>query len=151
MRGDIEKFMKKTLGIVDFFWIVPATSSLRLIDFKDWEESFTFLDLSQNFRNSREVVKMIKSYAEEKDYDYKQGIVMPLENLPTGCPPVFVYSFEDAMKEARKRTKNGILVITDHYDPYIFNQMKEKWKARNDFKEEVLQEPSSSFFKKEMF
>ena len=134
--------MKKMMEIVDFLWIVPLTENLTRNDFKDWEETFTFLDLSQNFRNSREVVKLIKSYAEEENYSYQKGIVMPPENFPTGCRPLFVDSFEDAIKEARKRTKDGILVITDSnlHDFNNFNQIKEKWKVyhhfRTDFKEE---------------
>ena len=85
---------------------------------------------------------MIKSYAAEKHYDYEKGIVMPPENFPAGCPPVIVSSFEDAITEARKRTKDGILIIFESFrdDFDIFNQIKEKWKAyhenRNDFKEE---------------
>ena len=133
--------IRRISEIVDFLWIVPSTGNLSGDDFKDWEESFTFLNLTQNFRNSREVVKRIKSFAAEKNYKYKKGIVMPLENFPTGCPPVFVESFEEAMKEARKRTNHGILVIAKDVDDIdIFNQMKEKWKVyhfgRNDFKEE---------------
>uniref|UniRef100_A0A7M5V782 Chromosomal replication initiator protein DnaA ATPAse domain-containing protein n=1 Tax=Clytia hemisphaerica TaxID=252671 RepID=A0A7M5V782_9CNID len=134
--------IKKMMEMVDFLWIVPATEALSLSDFKRWEDEFTILDLSKNFRNSREIVKSIKSFAEEKDYVYKEGIVMPPENFPTGCPPIFVDTFREAMEEARKRTKNGILVIgTFNIDDVIYlNQMNEKWKRyysenTNDFKE----------------
>ena len=138
-----EELVKKIIEITDFLWIVPSTHELNrdMFKFEGWEESFISLDLSLNFRNSREIVKRIKSYAEEDGYPYKKGIVMPLENFPTGCPPVFVYSFKDAMKEARKRTKDGILVIANLLRNFnILDQMKEKWKVyhknRNDFKEE---------------
>ena len=134
----LEKMVKK----VDYLWIVPMTENLCVGKFEEWQDKFTFLDLSQNFRNSREIVKMAKSYAEKTAYFYKEGISMPPENFPTGCIPIFVDSFHGAMKEARKRTKDGILVITslDRDDFDNFNQIKEKWKVyhedRNDFKEE---------------
>ena len=71
--------MKK---IVDYLWVVPKTENLyldrfkmsRLGDFEEGEDKFTFLDLSQNFRNSREIVKVVKSYAEETRYFYEKGI-----------------------------------------------------------------------------
>ena len=123
------------MDIVDFLWIVPSTEDLFEEEFDEWEDHFTFLDLDQNFRNSREIVKMIR----EIGYRYGEGIAMPPENFPTGLTPIFVDSFEDAMTEARKRTKEGILVI-NNFQFGIFNRMKEKWKAyrqdRNDFKEE---------------
>ena len=130
------------MKIVDFLWIVPSTDVLSIGTLSvNLEDDFTFLDLAQNFRNSREVVKMTKSYAEEKDYAYKKGIVMPPENFPSGCTPIFVDSIEDAMKEARKRTKDGILVITDILsviDGNHSNRMKENCKVyrelQNDFK-----------------
>uniref|UniRef100_A0A7M5WVI5 Uncharacterized protein n=1 Tax=Clytia hemisphaerica TaxID=252671 RepID=A0A7M5WVI5_9CNID len=85
---------------------------------------------------------MTKSVSEEKQYNYKNGIVLPPENFPSGCTPILVDTFVDAMVEARKRTKDGILILDDttpnRFD--IFNQVKEPWKAyhnkRNDFKEE---------------
>ena len=143
MSDSIES-MKRMFEMVDLMWIVPSTDDLSHKDFKDWEDTFTFLDLSQNFRNSRDVVKTIKSFAEE-DYDYKEGIVMPPENFPTGCPPVFVYSFEDAIRDAQKRNKDGILVIVDtlrqfknrHCDK--FDMIDEKCKVyhlnRTDFED----------------
>ena len=131
------ELIRKMSGIVDYLWIVPSTLDLRQ-NVSAREDDFTFIDLSKNFRNSREIVEMVKSYAEENNYDYKKGIVTPLENFPTGCKPKYVGSIEDAMKEARKQTKDGILVIFN-YDFDIFNQIKEKCKVygedRNDFKE----------------
>ena len=134
--------IKKMMKIAGFLWIVPWTNDLQLGDFRKWENEFTFLDLSQNFRNSREIVKTTKSFAEWEYYRYKEGIVMPPENFPTGCPPIFVDSLEDAMKEARKRTKDGILIINRHVndaDKNYLNQTREKWKMygnyQNDFRE----------------
>ena len=128
-------------GILDFLWIVPSTIDISMFDYDEWENTFTFLDLSQNFRNAREIVKTTKSVAEEKEYGYNEGIVMPPENFPTGCTPVFVDTLEDAVVEARKRTKDGILIIVD--EEYNFDKlklMKENWKVyhghRNDFKKE---------------
>ena len=67
---------------------------------------------------------------------------MPPNNFPTGCTPIFVDSFEEAIKEARKRTKDGILVIKDidmDDKANYLKQTKEKWKRydfiHNDFKE----------------
>ena len=128
------------MAIVKFLWIVPCTETLAAILSGSWQDKFTFLDLLQNFRNSREIVKTTKLYAEEKSYTYEEGIAMPLGNFPTGCTPIFVHTFEDAMKEARKRTKDGILVInrvTSYINGDCLNQMKEKWKVyhrdQNDF------------------
>ncbi|XP_066925282.1 uncharacterized protein, partial [Clytia hemisphaerica] len=135
--------IEKMKEMVDFLWIVPSTKNLsdHLSDHSLglWRNEFTFLDLSQNFRNAREIVKSTISSAEENDYKYKQGIVMPPENFPTGCPPIFVDTFEEAMKEERKRTKYGILVILGIEEIYVYlNQMNEKWKRHslsgNDFK-----------------
>ena len=76
------ELVKKMMKITDFLWIVPSTIDLNRGYFEEWAESFTILDLMQNFRNSREIVRTTKSYAEEKEYDYKKGIVMPpFENL----------------------------------------------------------------------
>ena len=36
---------------------------------------------------------------------------MPTGNFPGGCEPIFVIFFEDAVKEARKRTNERILAI----------------------------------------
>ena len=131
------ELVQKMLEIVDFLWIVPSAENLSL---SIWRNDFTFLELKQNFRNTREIVKTTISYAEEENYAYYKGIVMPPENFPAGCPPIVVNSFEDAMKEARKRTRNGILVVSDrlYIDCNYLNQMKEKWKVyhyfQNDFK-----------------
>ena len=88
-------------------------------------------------------MKTAKSYAEDNNFTYKKGIVMPPENFPTGCSPIFVEISKDAMKEARKRTKDGILVISHARDieniEKDLNLTKEKWKMyychQNDFKE----------------
>ena len=140
MDGGKELISKMT-KIVDFLWVVPSTNDLSYESFNEWEGKFRFLNLSQNFRNSREIVKTTKSVAEKKRYDYKQGIVMPPENFPTGCTPLLVNSIKTAITEARKRTKGGILVIfPDRYYGDDLNQLNEKWKAyhvqQNDFKEE---------------
>ncbi|XP_066921009.1 uncharacterized protein [Clytia hemisphaerica] len=132
----------KMHDLVDILWIVPSTLGLRFRDDEEWEDEFTFLDLSQNFRNSKEIVKMTKSHAEDTEYDYKEGIVMPPENFPAGCTPIFVDSLEEAMDEVRKRTKGGILVIIeDEVENYrVSEQITEPWKAyhplQNDFQED---------------
>uniref|UniRef100_A0A7M5UY38 Uncharacterized protein n=1 Tax=Clytia hemisphaerica TaxID=252671 RepID=A0A7M5UY38_9CNID len=94
---------------------------------------------------SREVVKATKSVAEKMNYEYKEGIVMPLENFPSGCDPLFVDSFKEAVMEARKRANEGILVIVDYHDDLkdysgVLNQLNEHWKAyhecKSDFKDQ---------------
>ena len=70
---------------------------------------------------------------------------MPLDNFPSGCKPVFTSSFEDAVKEARKRTNEGILVIDQFTGNvkkdycnilYKLNENgKEYHKKKNDFEE----------------
>ena len=70
---------------------------------------------------------------------------MPPGNFPSGCEPLFVDSFEEAVKEARKRTNEGILVIDsitmdkkDFYD--VLNQLNENGKVykatKNDFEKD---------------
>ena len=79
--------IEKLLEIVDFFWIVPSAHNLSGLpfDLPDYcgnttlarlEKKLTVLDLSQNFRNSREIVKMTKLYAEKRIYHYEKGIAM---------------------------------------------------------------------------
>ncbi|XP_066932884.1 uncharacterized protein [Clytia hemisphaerica] len=131
--------MRKIMKMVDFLWIVPSTDILYYKNFKVWKDEFSFLDLSQNFRNSRKIVEMTKFQAFINGYQYKEGIVMPPDNFPAGCEPIFVDSFGNAIKEARRRTKDGILVIDPRYHDKIYNQIRGKWKMyvthRNDFTE----------------
>ena len=134
--------LDKMMPLVEFLWIVPSTQSLEDKTYKEISKKFSFLDLSKNFRNSREVVRMTGLVAEEQSYRYKEGIVMPLSNFPSGCTPTFADSLEDAMREARKRTNEGILIIVekidgkDYFD--VLNELNENWKsyhsAKDDFK-----------------
>ncbi|XP_066917250.1 uncharacterized protein [Clytia hemisphaerica] len=137
-----QNWTEELASLVDYLWIVPATLSLGRRSHREWTANFTLVNLEQNFRNSRQIVEATKSFAEEKDYEYKEGIVMPPGNFPGGCEPIFVDLFEDAVKEARKRTNGGILVIVsdeidvqDYYE--LLNQSNENVKAyhnnRNDF------------------
>ena len=127
------------MEIVDFLWIVPLTETL--ID--ESQDNLAVIDLSRNFRNAREIVKTTRSVADKTGYLCRQAIIMPPTNFPTGCLPSFVESFEDAMKEARKRTKNGVLIAFSIFEDIDYadylNQTNEKWKMYcshgNDFKE----------------
>ena len=103
-----------------------------------------FVNLEHNFRNSRQIVESTKSVAEQKGYEYEEGIVMQLGNFPGGCEPIFTNLFENALIEARKRTNGGILVIVDsgeidedYFD--VLDQLSENWKvyhrAISDFEE----------------
>ena len=132
------------MSFVDYLWLVPSTKSLKNEYYLDLSIDFSFVRLEQNFRNSQQIVDATKSVAEEKDYKYKEGIVMPPGNFPGGCEPIFTKRFEDAVKEARKRTNEEILVIVpveidvnDYFD--VLNQLNENGKAfherKNDFED----------------
>ncbi|XP_066928535.1 uncharacterized protein [Clytia hemisphaerica] len=103
-------------------------------------QQFTLLDLSTNFRNSRELVKEAKNVADKKHYKYKSGLVLPPPMFPSGRPPIYVNSFENAIKEMRKLSQSGILVIADtrtdgeHWGEHtvVLDKMNEEWK-RYDF------------------
>ena len=116
--GSTKKWIEKeVMPLVDYLWIVPSTLSLNDGEQRRWSTKFTLVNLEQNFRNSQQIVKATKSVAEKKHYFYKEGIAVPPGNFPGGCEPIFVDLFEDAVKEARKRTNEGILVIvTDGID-----------------------------------
>ena len=117
MAPKLKKLIKEeVIPLVDYVWIVPSTTSLKQKYYKELSTTFSFLDLNRNFRNSQEVVKATISVAKETGYDYTEGIAMPCRNSPGGCTPLFVNSFEDAVKEARKRTNEGILVIAEYSD-----------------------------------
>ncbi|XP_066925453.1 uncharacterized protein [Clytia hemisphaerica] len=136
--NDNIELLKKMVETVDFSWIVPSTANLRDSNFEQWEGDFIFLNLSQNFRNSREIVKTTLTYAEQEEYRYKKGLVMPLENFPCGRPPVIMRTFYKAMKEARERTKGGILVIGGKSKLYErLNRMHENWKNYNVFQNDL--------------
>uniref|UniRef100_A0A7M5X6J9 Uncharacterized protein n=1 Tax=Clytia hemisphaerica TaxID=252671 RepID=A0A7M5X6J9_9CNID len=136
---------EKLISLVDFLWIVPTTNIPSHSSSYDYFSTrFSLVNLKQNFRNTQQIVKATKSVADKRAYKYKEGIVMPLDNFPGGCEPMFVETFEEAVKEARKRTNEGILIIVDLDDNLpnyctILNQLKESYKEfhgeKNDFKE----------------
>lgn len=139
--------VEEVIPLVDYLWIVPSTDDLKNYNHQELSAHFFFVNFEQNFRNSRNVVKTTKSVAEKKRYKYKKGIAMPLGNFPGGCEPFFAVSFEEAVKEARKRTNEEILVIVDDYRAFLINnyycdvlyQLNENGmvyhKDKNDFKE----------------
>ena len=143
-----ELWIKNKLApLVDFLWIVPSTNSLIYKKYLEWSTDFSIINLSKNFRNSREVVKVAKTIAKELNYRYRKGIRMPPGNFPTGCIPVFVECFKDAMNIARKGTNEGIVVILNKIKEDYFNildQLNENWKRyhsqKNDFKDEENEE-----------
>ena len=55
-------------NVRDFLWIVPSTEHLSTEYFEELENEFAFLDLSQNFLNSKEIVKTTKLHAVETNY-----------------------------------------------------------------------------------
>eukprot|EP00111_Clytia_hemisphaerica_P022505 TCONS_00066176-protein len=146
IRPQYKKWIRKeVMPLVDYLWIVPSTGDLSDGNYQEVSTDFLVVNLEQNFRNSQQIVKSTKSVAEEHDYDYKQGIVMPLGNSPDGCEPIFVDTFEEAVKEARKRTNEGIIVIADssefHANYYcdVLDRLNENYKTyekqKNDFKD----------------
>ncbi|XP_066920861.1 uncharacterized protein [Clytia hemisphaerica] len=141
LLSSLSSWLDKVTVIVEYLWIAPSTDSLKDFHKQDNLTGFQVLDLSQNFRNSREIVKSAKSIAESSEYRYNQGIIMPPENFPSGCTPIFAETFEEGLREARKRTSEGILVIDDKPDEAnsnILDQLNETWKGyhewRYDFK-----------------
>ena len=133
----VTSWVEKVAMLVDYLWLAPSTDSLSKKEKQEDLNDFQVLDLSQNFRNSREIVKSAISIAKEDEYRYNQGIVMPPGNFPSGCAPIFLDSFEEAVKEARKRTKEGILVIddeTDEANSKILDRLNENWKAYHEYR-----------------
>ncbi|XP_066917654.1 uncharacterized protein [Clytia hemisphaerica] len=138
-----ELLKEEVMPLVDYLWIVPSTESLSDGIYQELSTDFLVVNLEQNFRNSQQIVKSTKLVAEEKGYEYKEGIVMPLGNFPDGCEPIFVDTFEEAVKEARKRTNEGILVINSPFDTNsysdVLDRLNENYKeydiTKNDFKE----------------
>ncbi|XP_066912963.1 uncharacterized protein [Clytia hemisphaerica] len=143
-----KEFIKELATFVDFLWVVPSTESLKKQNFEEWSKTvpFVLVDLDQNFRNSVQIVKETNRIAGKEDYRYKEGIAMPLGNSPGGCAPIFVDSFNKAVRKARKRSeKGGILVIAEYriekIDVYLdeLKQLNENGKMycshKNDFLE----------------
>ena len=143
---DIERLSK----LVEIIWIAPNAENLC----NNYQESlltnhFISITLSQNLRNSRAIVEVAKSNAEQRNYIYKEGLQMPPANFPSGCPPTFVNTFKEAIELARKQTSRGILLIPDYmltltskdFLKYtsILDQLQEVWKRyddkQNDFSE----------------
>ena len=144
----------KLAAVVDFLWIVPSTNSLIYKKYHKWSTNFSIINLSKNFHNSHEVVRIAKTIAEKQNYGYKKGISMPPGNFPTGCIPVFVECFKDAMNIARKGTNIGIVVILNKIKKDYFNildQLNENWKGyhrhKNDFKDEENEEEEENPYK----
>ncbi|XP_066912123.1 uncharacterized protein [Clytia hemisphaerica] len=140
----IDWIKEKVTPLVDYLWIVPSTESITKRHYEQLSTitNFSFLNLEQNFRNSKEVVQATNLQALKSKYSYREGIVMPPGNFPSGCSPLFVDSFKDAVKEIRKITDDGILVIIDFdiqpdhcFD--ILDELKENWRSyhtlRDDF------------------
>ena len=115
LKGTID-FIKSIEKHVEFLWMAPCAISVGIYEscdrdiYDELKNKFHFLELSINFRNSREIAQQVK------DIDHifinnKRIIAMPLENSPTGCTPLWVDTLEEGVKESRKITKEGILVI----------------------------------------
>ncbi|XP_066914421.1 uncharacterized protein [Clytia hemisphaerica] len=97
-------------------------------------DDFIKFELDVNLRNCESIVKEALSFEERKSSGYKEGLVLPPPNHPDGEKPYYSVSFEDAVKEMRKITNNGVLVISDNLPPYeaedlqTLNTLKLKWK-----------------------
>eukprot|EP00111_Clytia_hemisphaerica_P010854 TCONS_00031760-protein len=138
-----EWLKKMKMASVNYIWIAPSTDSLKdRTNYNELSSKFSFVNLKHNFRNTRQIIESTKTAAKIADYSYKKGIVMSPRNFPGGCEPVFVDDFIEAVKQARKRTNEGILVIlTSAQDikKYSGEKLNENGKAyhhaKNDFKE----------------
>ncbi|XP_066931381.1 uncharacterized protein [Clytia hemisphaerica] len=132
--------VENIMNMVEVCWIIPCPISANKNNFKEWENDFKTLTLQKNFRNSQEITKMVKSFAEEVKFGYMTGLPSSLPNFPCGKTPLNVDSFQEAMTEARKLTKQGILVIMHNITRdvrEILNTSNETWKIytyqQNDF------------------
>ena len=90
---------------VEVLWIAPNTSSQQADNHVI--SGFITINLTKNMRNSKEVVLESIKYSEktllkrEKKgrYPYKEGLVIPHINFPTGCRPTYVESIADGLDE----------------------------------------------------
>ena len=124
-------FIKRIEKHVEYLWIVPYSVPVFPIKkILQRKYDFHFLELSKNFRNSREIVQeAMTATTLFRTSSIKHNIAMTLENSPTGCNPIRVDTLEEGVKESRKITKKGILVIDDSgkIDFTILNNMNERW------------------------
>ncbi|XP_066923256.1 uncharacterized protein [Clytia hemisphaerica] len=122
---------------VDVIWI--ASDGFGHQDLLSGDQDFSVYDdfmkfgLDVNLRNCESIVREALSYEERDNSPYKEGLVLPPPNHPNGKQPYPFSSFEDAIKEMRKVTKEGVLVISnfvfeedDHFQ--TLKTMKLKWK-----------------------
>uniref|UniRef100_A0A7M5WXB9 Uncharacterized protein n=2 Tax=Clytia hemisphaerica TaxID=252671 RepID=A0A7M5WXB9_9CNID len=104
-------------------------------------DDFMKYELDVNLRNCESIVREALSFEERDSSTYKKGLVLPPPNHPNGKQPYHSDSFEDAITEMRKITKEGVLVIPsllfEEDDLQTLNKMKLKWKRygknQNDF------------------
>jgi len=103
-------------------------------------EDFMKYELDVNLRNCESIVREALRFEEGKSSSYKEGLVLPPPNHPNGKEPYHSDSFEDAIKEMRKITNDGVLVISNYpYEDVLQTLNTMKWKRygerKNDFNE----------------
>uniref|UniRef100_A0A7M5WX24 Uncharacterized protein n=1 Tax=Clytia hemisphaerica TaxID=252671 RepID=A0A7M5WX24_9CNID len=143
-----KEIIMKVKQHVDVIWIASNGANHRYILSGDEHlsvyDDFMKFELDVNLRNCESIVKEAFSFEERNPSEYKEGLVLPPQNHPDGEKPYHSKSFEDVIKEMRKITKEGVLVISDtayEKDDHLqtLNTMKLKWKRygrrKNDFNE----------------
>uniref|UniRef100_A0A7M5XLA0 Uncharacterized protein n=2 Tax=Clytia hemisphaerica TaxID=252671 RepID=A0A7M5XLA0_9CNID len=140
-----KEMVMKVKQHVDVIWIASDGYGHQrsLEGYLSVYDDFMKFELDVNLRNCESIVKEALSFEEKDSSGYKEGLVLPPPNHPDGEKPYHSGSFEDAVKEMRKITNNGVLVISDNLPPYeaedlqTLNTLKLKWKRygedKNDF------------------
>ncbi|XP_066914135.1 uncharacterized protein [Clytia hemisphaerica] len=142
-REKTKEMVMKVKQHVDVIWIASNGYGHRDILLGDEDlsvyDDFIKFELDVNLRNCESIAKEALSYEERYSSGYKEGLVLPPPNHPDGEKPYHFVSFEDAMKEMRRITNNGVLVIS-HNLPYeaddfqTLNKLKLKWKRYGEYK-----------------
>ncbi|XP_066930831.1 uncharacterized protein [Clytia hemisphaerica] len=143
-----KEMIMKVKQHVDLIWIASNGYGHRdiLLGGEDLSmyDDFMKYELDVNLRNCESIVREALSLEERYNSSYKEGLVLPPPNHPDGKKPYHSKSFEDAIKEMRKITKDGVLVIShllyeDDDLLQTLDKMKLKWKRygkdENDFNE----------------
>uniref|UniRef100_A0A7M5WX47 Uncharacterized protein n=1 Tax=Clytia hemisphaerica TaxID=252671 RepID=A0A7M5WX47_9CNID len=91
-------------------------------------EDFTKFKLDTNLRNPKSIVQGALMRDDGGNSGYKEGLVLPPANFPNGVVPAHVGSLGDAIKEMRKVTNDGVLVIAQVALELDFSLTSMKWK-----------------------
>ena len=87
------------------------------------EKGFESLNQQFNLRNSKEISEYSKQIAEQDEFRYQNGIVLPPANFPRGRPPVHIKTIDEALKSALKTSSTGILFVVDGFENNFKDQL----------------------------